>query len=318
MEMLCIRLRHPRTLAILSRTASGIAFLALAALTLAMRKGIILPAVKTGFYCGDASLRYPIKEETAASKSLLFGGLVLIFVQLALTEWFGKSRGSGVKEVASKLDSEKDSGAKRRSVSAAITATFKGFYYALFGLCATVFMTELGKRYAGVLRPNFLAVCQPDVDCAAEDPLKFHEDYVCRGNDQASRKSFPSGHAAFIAYLAVFIAYHAHLRPLPSFPLMTHAVSVAAASVAWVTGLSRLTDYIHHPGDIVAGYLLGGFVAVWVLRTCFATAAASEVTGEKNEAGNECDVRSEEGASGHHQVKLHLSPRNCLVKTSEE
>ena len=46
----------------------------------------------------------------------------------------------------------------------------RSFLMFVFGLCATVFLTEVGKISSGVLRPNFIDLCDPNVTCAGRDP----------------------------------------------------------------------------------------------------------------------------------------------------
>lgn len=46
------------------------------------------------------------------------------------------------------------------------------------------------------------------------------------------------------------------LRPLVQFVLLM---------VAMYTGLTRISDYRHHPSDVVAGLLQGALVACWVV-----------------------------------------------------
>ena len=61
---------------------------------------------------------------------------------------------------------------------------------------------------SGVLRPNFLAMCDPDVDCSAEPKDKYQLDFVCKNGPKEeldARLSFPSGHATVVSYMAVFL-----------------------------------------------------------------------------------------------------------------
>lgn len=47
------------------------------------------------------------------------------------------------------------------------------------------------------------------------------------------------------------------LRPLIQFLLVMIAV---------YTGLSRISDYRHHPTDVLTGFIQGGLTAYWVVR----------------------------------------------------
>jgi len=123
------------------------------------------------------------------------------------------------------------------------------------------------KAYAGYLRPSFYQICQPN---ASYDTCLSGEDYY--------RDSFPSGHASFsfctmvllYKYLERTFGYTSILQPLassrPKYPIVLYRVS-STLSMALPLGLasfvsvSRVVDNRHHPADIVAGAILGSFLA---------------------------------------------------------
>lgn len=61
--------------------------------------------------------------------------------------------------------------------------------------------------------------------------------------------SFPSGHAAFFASLAVAVYFH-HKR-----------LSYVLAFFALLIGVTRIISGVHLPYDILVGYALGGFLS---------------------------------------------------------
>lgn len=72
---------------------------------------------------------------------------------------------------------------------------------------ATIITTTFAKQTICRLRPNFLAVCQPNLTlhCPTHDSHVFVEDYVCFGRyDDDEFYSFPSGHSSSAANFAVF------------------------------------------------------------------------------------------------------------------
>ena len=111
------------------------------------------------------------------------------------------------------------------------------------------------KSSFGHLRPNFWAVCRPNVTCS--DPLIYQEDYTCTVRKQTnclynskhangtrnkitsrglhdkciylclqgadsrlearSRQAFPSGHATFAGFSAVFLVVYLQDRLRPRF-----------------------------------------------------------------------------------------------------
>lgn len=66
--------------------------------------------------------------------------------------------------------------------------------------------------------------------------------------------SFPSGHAAFFASLAVAVYFH-HKR-----------LSYILAFFALLIGITRIISGVHLPYDILAGYLLGGLLSWFIYK----------------------------------------------------
>ncbi|XP_039766271.1 phospholipid phosphatase 3 isoform X2 [Ornithorhynchus anatinus] len=177
-----------------------------------------------GFYCNDSSIRYPLKRVETVSDTVLISVGILI---------------SALSEVGAFL----------------------------FGCTVGQSLTSIAKLTVGRLRPHFLAVCQPDpaqLDCSRGYVL----DYVCTGRPsevREARKSFYSGHASFAMYSMLYLVFYLQarftwhgarlLRPLVQFILILMAL---------YTGLTRVSDYRHHPSDVAAGLLQGALVAYWV------------------------------------------------------
>uniref|UniRef100_A0A8C5KNZ5 Phospholipid phosphatase 3 n=1 Tax=Jaculus jaculus TaxID=51337 RepID=A0A8C5KNZ5_JACJA len=86
----------------------------------------------------------------------------------------------------------------------------------------------------------------------------------CKG--QYEKKSFFSGHASFSMYTMLYLVLYLQarftwrgarlLRPLLQFTLIM---------MAFYTGLSRISDYKHHPGDVLAGFVQGALVACCIV-----------------------------------------------------
>jgi diacylglycerol diphosphate phosphatase/phosphatidate phosphatase len=136
-------------------------------------------------------------------------------------------------------------------------------YFAIMGLIICVLLTgvitNIIKNSGGRLRPDFLARCQWNgTDCTG-DPKVIKD----------GRKSFPSGHASMsaagLAYLAfyfggkmmMFDGHGRYWKVAIFFVPMLGAILVA---------LSRVSDYRHHPTDVLAGWLLGLFFAYFTYR----------------------------------------------------
>jgi hypothetical protein len=55
----------------------------------------------------------------------------------------------------------------------------------LWGVVATSVLTDVIKVSVGMLRPNFLAICNPNITCTNSEEFGiYHTDYVCQVQDQ--------------------------------------------------------------------------------------------------------------------------------------
>lgn len=232
----------------------------LVAITLALRKGIIGNVTKVGFFCGDPSIQYPIKKESISTSVLLMVGVISALVLTLLTEFLRVKRSPQKQSVCG------------LSLPKWVIRGLIGFGMFLFGLCVTALIVDLGKVSSGVLRPNFLAMCQPNVTCANEDPHTFQTSYQCTASQDGTcpdcSKSFPSGHAAVVAFMAFYISLFLQTRP-EAFHLcylLRPLVQIISFCLAWWTSLTRISDHVHHVSDVVVGFALGIVVAVWSCR----------------------------------------------------
>ena len=135
------------------------------------------------------------------------------------------------------------------------------------GLMATAVLTDFVKIVIGRLRPNFLAVCQPERDiytdlCHNRTYLVPELDFKCMSHDTPSviesRKSFPSGHASLsfyaMCFLVLFINFTWKCRRMG---LLPRFVQFFLAMVAVYASITRFVDNKHHTSDILAGCVLG-------------------------------------------------------------
>ncbi|TTA69419.1 Phospholipid phosphatase 3 [Bagarius yarrelli] len=126
----------------------------------------------------------------------------------------------------------------------------------------------MAKLSVGRLRPNFLAVCNvtyESLNCTLGEYIDNVKCSSSRKEEEEARKSFFSGHASFAMYTMLYLAFYLQarfswrgarlLRPLLQFLLVMLAV---------YTGLTRISDYRHHPSDVLTGFLQGGITAYWV------------------------------------------------------
>jgi len=141
----------------------------------------------------------------------------------------------------------------------------------LFGAGAEQTVINILKYSVGRLRPHFFDMCQPDmlgVTCTDKHGLPLYVTaYTCLGTNTGRLKdmrlSFPSGHASLSSYSMIFaviylqarLTWHGSrlLRPLLQTGLVWVAIGVS---------VSRISDYKHHWGDVLAGFLVGLIIAI--------------------------------------------------------
>lgn len=90
-------------------------------------------------------------------------------------------------------------------------SVYNNILWFLFGAACQQLTTDIGKYTIGRLRPHFLDVCKPNINC--EDVInktKYIEDFICTGERPKkfgdSRLSFPSGHSSLSFYCMVYLA----------------------------------------------------------------------------------------------------------------
>jgi diacylglycerol diphosphate phosphatase / phosphatidate phosphatase len=119
-------------------------------------------------------------------------------------------------------------------------------------------VTYVIKLYCGYLRPSFFQLCQPNNDMSE----------CSVANDASARMSFPSGHASLsfcgLMLLSRFLQFRfgvvSSKRPNSRHRLMS-MLALAPLGLATFIASSRVVDNRHFPADIVAGALLGGYLA---------------------------------------------------------
>ncbi|XP_046300410.1 phospholipid phosphatase 2 isoform X4 [Marmota monax] len=164
-----------------------------------------------------------------------------------------------------------------------VAALYKVLGTFLFGAAVSQSLTDLAKYMIGRLRPNFLAVCDPDwsrVNCSVYVQLER----VCRGspaNVTEARLSFYSGHSSFGMYCMLFLACRVGLRPADALPpqlyvqarlcgkwarLLRPTVQFFLVAFALYVGYTRVSDHKHHWSDVLVGLLQGALVAGLTVR----------------------------------------------------
>jgi len=219
---------------------------------------------KLGFFCNDDSIKYPYKKDSISANTLL---AVCVVVGLAIclaTETFLCIK-SGTKGGSSRFF----------HIISTFYSSF-GFFFA--GAVFSQFMTDVGKQTFGRLRPHFLDVCVPSVQCTSSNYHQYigPDEYNCTATShpaipdadfedelEDSRLSCPSGHASFSWYCMLYIVLYLEFRLRGcGLRFFRHAVQVGACVFAMWVCASRVIDFKHRYSDIIAGGIVGSFVAV--------------------------------------------------------
>ena len=131
-------------------------------------------------------------------------------------------------------------------------------------------------------------MCSPnwnDIDCGTKDDPKFITSYECSGGDPVlisklskefgktedelaatfkrhAHTSFFSGHASLIWSSAIFVYLYLKVRILSHTPktmimIAAKLIQVMSVGIAIWVSYTRITDFWHHPSDVLAGSLVG-------------------------------------------------------------
>ena len=140
---------------------------------------------------------------------------------------------------------------------------------------ANSILTDIAKNVIGRPRPNFMAFCRPNVTC--DDPSnrnKFITQFLCLNEGATEEeledqlKSFPSAHASFAAFMAFYLVLYVNerfkmFRCSVQTSMLRPFLQLCILAIYWWSALTRVTDFVHHPVDVLAGLILGTLVALW-------------------------------------------------------
>jgi len=104
--------------------------------------------------------------------------------------------------------------------------------------------------------------------------------------------------------VAVFVAVYLQRRSSPAVSavfLLRPIIQLLVVSLAWVSCCTRISDNVHHWGDVVVGMVLGAAAALWVTFCLLPT--GGDIAGGS--------VTTEDTAS------MKISLKSCNEATSE-
>ncbi|XP_013162933.1 PREDICTED: putative phosphatidate phosphatase [Papilio xuthus] len=219
-----------------------------------------------GYFADDYSLRLPYKQQQI-SEGLLAGlGFAFIIVTVVITEFVRDKRGNSVGE---------------KFVSGWLVPGWAWESYVTvgvytFGAACQQLTVNAAKYVIGRLRPHFFDLCRPIPNSSSPlNELGYIQAYTCSGASAAQLKemrlSFPSAHASFAMYTAVFFIFYIQVKgKWRGSKLLRHGCQFAALIAAWYVGLSRVVDHMHHWSDVTVGFIVGfafgAIIFVYVLK----------------------------------------------------
>ncbi|XP_030063094.1 phospholipid phosphatase-related protein type 5 [Microcaecilia unicolor] len=149
------------------------------------------------------------------------------------------------------------------------TVRFLGIY--TFGLFATDIFVNAGQVVTGNLAPHFLTVCKPNYTALGCQQITqfITEAQACTGNPDIiirARKSFPSKEAALSVYAAMYLAmYITNSIKAKGTRLAKPVLCLGLMCFALLTGINRVAEYRNHWSDVIAGFLIGISIAVFLV-----------------------------------------------------
>lgn len=169
----------------------------------------------------------------------------------------------------------------REQEHSALKITLNDIFLFFFGLGCTQMLVDTAKFTIGRHRPNFVASCEPKVkaydatlvECQTQQHLRYSyiTEYICSTKSVTSdiHLSFFSGHAASIAFTAVYVSILLAQRLRRNLEttmgkLVVALLIVLELDLAIFVSLTRVSDYKHHPTDVAIGFLVGTLMAIFI------------------------------------------------------
>uniref|UniRef100_A0A8B9GWA0 Phospholipid phosphatase related 5a n=1 Tax=Astyanax mexicanus TaxID=7994 RepID=A0A8B9GWA0_ASTMX len=218
-----------------------------------------------GFFCHDSAYTKPYlgPEEASAVPPVLLYTVVAGVPSLLVSSLFT----STVRDYEKKVSMEWIK--LILFLSLLSLCLFAGVY--AFGLFATDIFVNAGQVVTGNLSPYFLTVCKPNYTAlGCQQGVRFiSQQEACTGNGDdilRARKSFPSKEAALSLYSALYVAmYITCTVKAKGTRLAKPVLSLGLMCLAFLTGINRVVEYRNHWSDVIAGFIIGGAIAVFMV-----------------------------------------------------
>ncbi|XP_074113886.1 putative phosphatidate phosphatase isoform X2 [Cotesia typhae] len=206
-----------------------------------------------GFFCNDQTIMYPrVLKETVSNLTL--GIIALIFLILII-----------IGEIFHARKTRSSQQLLTFKVPNWITLIYHKAGTYLIGGITTVLIGDVIKLTVGRLRPHFLDVCAPNIDCTLATNLNRYVgpgEFVCTSNFtddlRNARLSFPSSHSSTLTYVGVYFICYLQLRITSrNLKMLKYFLQFIVVSVIWFISMTRISDYFHHWSDVTVGMMIG-------------------------------------------------------------
>ncbi|CAH4029071.1 putative phosphatidate phosphatase [Pieris brassicae] len=209
-----------------------------------------------GYFQNDQSLSLPFKEE-AISETLLAGlGFALLIITILIVEIIRNIKGKSVS----------DKTLCGTEIPGWVWESYVAIGLFTFGAACQQLLVTMTKYVIGRLRPHFFDLCLPSITTTTRQG--YVSEFTCAGAGGAAklkdmRLSFPSAHASFSMYCAVFFILYIQVSARwRGSKLLRHVAQFVVLLAAWYVGLSRVVDNMHHPSDVAVGFAVGAIAAL--------------------------------------------------------
>lgn len=241
-----------------------------------------------GFFCDDENLKHPYKEQTVPIVICvaIWATVSVIFIVVVETI-------RNYAELRCKRNPRRGKPIRDNRTPWIAVELYRHFGYFSLGALTTLLFTELAKYTVGRLRPHYLTLCDPELtEELCKDQWGYNkfvtesEDVICRNMTEEKEKklhearlSFLSGHSSFSFYCGMFLIIYlqARLNNMPYIEntsiricyrvlkVMRPFLQFAMIILSFWVSLTRISDYFHHPMDVVTGALVGVLFALITL-----------------------------------------------------
>ena len=204
---------------------------------------------KQGFWCNDKSIRYPyVKDSNVLSLFLVIFGFFLPIISIIIFE-------------SIEVNKSKQSNSNEFSWKSLTWKIYKNLIVFIMGSISLLLMTITIKLICGRLKPYFIEICNPDVDCNTYID-EYIDDYTCINDDETiisdARMSFTSGYSAFSSYSVTYFVIHlnGNMKSKMLISLRT-LIQLTSSLIPVFVGLNQVAANRHHWTDVLGGFVLG-------------------------------------------------------------